>query len=97
MLTRQDIVTRLSELKPELQRDFSVTGIGVFGSFADNSQTMCSDIDLVVEFAHPIGWKYFTLEKYLEGIFGRKVDIVTKAALKEQIKDQILQATIFIE
>jgi predicted nucleotidyltransferase len=44
----------------------------------------------LVELDKPIGWKYFTLEMYLEKTFGRKVDLVTKNALKEQLKEGIL-------
>jgi len=49
-----------------------------------------SDIDIIVELEKPIGWKFFTLEMFLETTFGRKVDLVTKNALREQIKDRIL-------
>ena len=55
-----------------------------------------SDIDLVVELERPIGWKFLTLEIYLESIFNRKVDLVTKKALKSQLKDQILDEVKYI-
>jgi predicted nucleotidyltransferase len=79
-----------------LYKDYSVKQIGLFGSFSDGSFTEESDIDLLVEFEKPIGWKYFTLEIYLENIFGRKIDLVTKNALKEQIKDKILNQVKFV-
>jgi len=90
MITRNDILIKLKDLKPILYQDYSVKQIGLFGSFSDDSFTDDSDIDLLVEFEKPIGWKYFSLEIYLEKIFGRKIDLVTKNALKEQIKDRIL-------
>jgi uncharacterized protein len=68
----------------------------LFGSYADESNNEYSDIDILVELEKPIGWKYFSLELYLEKIFGRKIDLVTKNALKEQIKDQILQQVHFV-
>lgn len=73
-----------------LRRDYAVKQIGLFGSFSDETNTDESDIDLLVEFERPIGWKFFSLEIYLESVFGRKIDLVTKNALKEQIKDRIL-------
>ncbi len=79
-----------------LCKDYSVKQIGLFGSFSDDSFTEESDIDLLVEFEKPIGWKYFSLEIYLENIFGRKTDLVTKNALKEQIKDKILKQVKFV-
>ena len=91
MLTSSQLELELKALKPILYRDFSVTKIGVFGSFSDNTYTEDSDIDLLVEFEKPIGWNFFSLEIYLEQLFGRKIDLVTKQDLKEQIKDSILR------
>ena len=89
-MTKNDILNKLSDLKPILSRDYAVKQIGLFGSFSDDTNTDESDIDLLVEFERPIGWKFFSLEIYLESIFGRKIDLVTKNALKEQMKDIIL-------
>ena len=96
MITKTDILNKLSDLKPILYKDYSVKQIGLFGSFSDDSNTDESDIDLLVEFEKPIGWKYFSLEIYLETIFGRKIDLVTKNALKEQIKDDILSQVKYV-
>jgi predicted nucleotidyltransferase len=90
MLTKNDIVSKLRELKPDLKKKYLVKEIGLFGSFADNTNTENSDIDLLIEFEKPIGWKYFSLEIYLEQLFDRKIDLVTRGALKEQIKESIL-------
>lgn len=96
MISKIDILNKLSDLKPILRKDYSVKEIGLFGSFSDDSYTDDSDIDLLVEFERPIGWKYFSLEIYLENIFGRKIDLVTKNALKEQIKEKILNQVKFV-
>ena len=79
-----------------LSKEYAVREIGLFGSFTDESFSEESDIDLLVEFEKPIGWKYFSLEIYLESIFGRKIDLVTKNALKRQIKDRILKQVNFV-
>jgi len=96
MLTKEYILSKLTELKPTLYKDYAVKEIGLFGSFSDESFSEESDIDLLVEFEKPIGWKYFSLEIYLESIFGRKIDLVTKNALKRQIKDRILKQVNFV-
>ena len=96
MITKADILSKLKELKPELKKQFAVREIGLFGSFADNSFSEDSDIDILVELERPIGWKIFTLEIYLEKVFGRKIDLVTKNALKEQIKDNILKQVNYV-
>jgi len=96
MLTRNEILYKLKELKPILYKDFAVKEIGLFGSFSDESHTEDSDIDLLVELEKPIGWKFFSLELYLEKIFNRKIDLVTKNAIKEQIRDSILQKIKYV-
>ena len=96
MITKNEILSKLIELKPILYKEYSVIEIGLFGSFSDNSYTENSDIDILVDLEKPIGWKFFTLELYLQNIFGRKIDLVTKNALKEQIKSQILQQVNYV-
>jgi hypothetical protein len=96
MITKNDILTKLKELKPTLYRNYSVKEIGLFGSFSRGDYSEESDIDILVELEKPIGWKFFSLELYLEQIFKRKIDLVTKNALKEQIKENILNQVNYV-
>jgi len=96
MATKTEILSKLTELKPILYKDFAVTQIGLFGSYIDNSNTEESDIDILVELERPIGWRFFTLELFLENVFNKKIDLVTKNALKEKIKEQILKQVNFV-
>lgn len=96
MQTKDEILSRLKELKPTLAKDFAVKEIGLFGSFTNESNTEESDIDILVELERPIGWKFFSLELYLERLFNRKVDLVTKNALKKQIRDRILNEVNYV-
>ncbi len=91
MLTKDQILSKLKELKPLLYSEYSVKEIGLFGSYVSGDASEDSDIDIIIELDKPIGWKYFTLELYLEKTLGRKIDLVTKGALKEQIKQSILK------
>lgn len=96
MISKDEIIQKLKELKPILNKDYAVREIGLFGSFANDSFSDHSDIDILVELDKPIGWRFFTLEIYLENVFGRKIDLVTKSALKDQIKDNILQKVNYV-
>ena len=96
MVTKQDILSKLREIKPKLRQEYAVKKIGLFGSFSDDSANDNSDIDLLVELEKPIGWKFFSLELYLEKIFGRKIDLVTENALKNQIKGNILKRVNYV-
>ncbi|QQS52474.1 MAG: nucleotidyltransferase family protein [Bacteroidota bacterium] len=96
MITKTEILSKLTELKPILYKEYAVKEIGLFGSYSDNSSTEASDIDILIELEKPIGWKFFTLEQFLENVFNKKIDLVTKSALKEQIKDKILKQVNFV-
>ncbi len=96
MLTRSDIENKLRQMKPELADKFHVSRIGYFGSFANDKQNENSDLDILVEFSKPIGWEFFTLERFLEQSFGIPIDLVTKNALKERIKDPILNQVNYV-
>lgn len=96
MITKSEILSKLKDLKPTLYRDYAVKEIGLFGSYSDNFYTEESDIDLLIELEKPIGWKFFTLELFLEEVFNKKIDLVTTNALKEQIKDNILKQVNFV-
>ncbi len=85
-----ETISKLRQIKPRLQHEYAVKSLGLFGSFADGTYTDSSDIDLLVEFEHPIGWRFFTLEKFLEETLGRKIDLVTATALKSQIKASVM-------
>ncbi len=96
MKSKVEVVEKLSELKPYLLKEFAVRQIGIFGSYANNTFNENSDIDVIVDLEKPIGWKFLTLEIYLENIFNKKIDLVTKDALKAQIKDSILKQVEYV-
>lgn len=92
----KEAISKLQHVKPYLQREYAVKRLGLFGSFAEGTQTDNSDLDVLVEFEHPVGWRFFTLEKYLEEMFGRKIDLVTLSALKERIRPSVLNQVLYI-
>jgi len=96
MSEKEKILNKLKELKPYLNKEFSVSKMGLFGSYCDNTYTDESDIDILVEFSKPIGWKFFSLEIFLENTFKKRIDLVTHLALKDVIKNDILQSVQYI-
>jgi len=79
-----------------LAKEYKVKEIGYFGSYATGEETELSDIDILVEFKEPLGWKFFELKEFLEEQLGRSVDLVTRNALKEQLRESILSKTIYV-
>ena len=91
-----EVICQLQQVKPQLQKEYAVKTVGLFGSFADGTQTDMSDIDILVEFEYPVGWQFFKLEKYLEKMLHSKIDLVTVNALKEHYKPYVLSQIQYI-
>jgi len=88
----REILKKLEAEKPYLRERFKVKRLGLFGSFARNEPAKGSDIDILVEFQEPISlFKFIDLENHLGKILEKKVDLVSKKALKPRLKKQILK------
>jgi len=80
-----------------LKMRFKVKEIGVFGSCVRGEQRKKSDIDVLVSFGGPVDFiEFIKLENYLAELFGTKVDLVTKDALKPRIGKRILSEVVYI-
>ncbi len=76
---------------PKLREKYSVSYLGIFGSYIRGEQTKDSDLDVLIQFDKKPGLlKYIELENYLSDLLGVKVDLVMKSALKPNIGKQIL-------
>ena len=91
MLDKKAVERKLKEHKPILEERYFVKRIGIFGSYARDEQKQESDVDIIVEFTRPVGFKFIELKLYLEEILDKKVDLVTPNALKPQIKESVLK------
>ena len=76
------VVSRLRSLLPALRREFPLRRMGLFGSVARGDAGPESDIDILVEVDPSIGLGFVTLAERLEAELGRKVDLVSRRALK---------------
>lgn len=86
----------LKQHLPELKERYSVSYLGVFGSYVRGEQTKESDLDVLVEFDEVPGLlKYIELEYYLSDLLGVKVDLVTRTGLKPNIGKHILNEVVF--
>lgn len=83
MLTKDQAIKLLHDSYPYLSAEYGVLKIGLFGSYAKGQPTETSDVDVVVEFARPIGLRFIELSEYLETLFGKKVDLLTPTGIRE--------------
>jgi uncharacterized protein len=89
------IIQDLRRMMPELNSNYGVQTLGLFGSFVQGVQNQRSDLDLLVDFKRvPTLFQFIRLEKYLKEKLGIKVDLVMKTALKPNIGRQILREVI---
>lgn len=80
-----------------LRSRYDVESLGVFGSVSRGEEKKGSDVDILVEFSVTPGFfKFIELEDFLSKLLGRKVDLVTKKALKPRIKNEILQEVSYV-
>lgn len=96
MKTKEDIKQILKRVAPQLQKKFKVKNIGIFGSLVHGQMSEKSDVDILVEFSEAIGWEFIDLKDFLEDVLGSKVDLVTKKALKPQLRDAILKEVVYV-
>ena len=82
MYTLEAILGKLRAYKPELQRKYPISRLGLFGSYARGEATENSDIDVAVEFNGPMGLNFVAMANEIEDLFGTKVDVVPKRSIK---------------
>ena len=96
IFNKEEILSLLKNLKSEIKTKYRVKNLGLFGSYVKKELQEASDIDILVDFEedadlfHLIG-----LSLFLEENFNVKVDVVSKSALKEELRDNILQEVIY--
>jgi predicted nucleotidyltransferase len=93
----KEIQSKIAQNMQFLKETFHVKELGVFGSTVRGEETAQSDVDILVEFAAPIGFfDFIRLEDFLSTLVGKKVDLVCKKALKAVIKDEILKEVSYV-
>ena len=93
-MLRDDLLDILQKHQKDLQ-EFGVQSLALFGSVVRDEARADSDVDILVEFARPVGLLAFLrLKRYLEEILGKPVDLVTSKALRPQWRERIIREAI---
>jgi hypothetical protein len=96
-MNANDLLARLRELTPVATTSFKAKEIGLFGSFVRGDQGGDSDVDLLVEFQEGADlFDLIGLALYLEEELQRKVDVVSKRALREELREAVFQEVIAV-
>lgn len=88
-MKKQQVLALLKAHEADLAR-FAVRSLGIFGSVARDEARADSDVDLLVEFAKPVGlFEFVRLQAYLQELLGAKIDLVTEAALRPEFRQAV--------
>ncbi len=73
-------------------RKYGIARLDVFGSVSRDAATEASDVDLLYELApgSRLGWEIELLADELAAILGREVDLVSRGALHERLRERVL-------
>jgi len=100
VMSKEKVAELLRENYPYLASEYGVRRIGLFGSYAKGTPGEVSDVDMVVEFEHPIGFRFVELAEYLEGLLGKKVDVLTPAGIHGirigRIAEEIEKSIVYV-
>ena len=87
----------LRRSKPELQAQFGVTRLALFGSTARDAASTNSDVDVLVAFDGPAtSRRYFGVQFYLEDLLGSPIDLVTEKALRPELRPYIERERLIV-
>lgn len=94
---KQEVIQLLQHNSEEIKK-LGVAEIGLFGSFLRDDVHENSDVDILVSFEP--GKKnynnFIRLAYFLENLFGRKTELVTKKGLSRHIGPKILQTIEYV-
>lgn len=97
MKTYKNVEKILKEHKKELADKYKIKEIGLFGSYVRREQKRRSDIDILVDFKEvPDLFKFIELERFLQRLLKKKIDLVDKEGIRPQLKNIILNEVIYI-
>ena len=98
--TRDETLSVLRAHLPDLRAEYGVRKLAVFGSIARDAAGEDSDVDVIVEFEHPMGLRFVEFADRLEAILGVKIDILTPAGVSgirdPRIAKSIRESAVYV-
>ena len=89
MPTAEEILATLREQRTILSQRYPIQRLALFGSWARGDAREDSDVDVLVEVDPSIGLRFVDLGDELEKALGRRVDLVSRRAIKPSLWTRI--------
>jgi predicted nucleotidyltransferase len=96
MITKEEILRTLAKDKSELQKQFKVRKLELFGSYARGEQRSGSDLDILVEVDPSICLDFVTLAEKIEKLLGVNVDLVSSRSVTSKAMEFIEPELIYV-
>ncbi|NJM75667.1 MAG: nucleotidyltransferase family protein [Acaryochloridaceae cyanobacterium RU_4_10] len=95
-MRRNDVITLVKAHRNTLIQ-LGVKSLDLFGSVARDEACSNSDVDFLVEFDRPSGlFQLLRVKHYLEDILECPVDLGTRTALREHLREPVLKDLIHV-
>ncbi|MBU0656264.1 MAG: nucleotidyltransferase domain-containing protein [Gammaproteobacteria bacterium] len=87
----------LSAFKQQHGAEYSLRALGYFGSYAHNTATPDSDVDIVFETDNPNLFLTAMMKQDLEEVLGRPVDVLHLRGLQNsRLKERIEKEAVYV-
>ena len=94
---RETVLQELRRIKPDLEKQYGVTKIGIFGSFARNEIREDSDVDVIIEMNEPDLFYMVHIKEELEDKFKMPVDVIRyRAMMNKYLKARIDREAVYV-
>ncbi len=96
MAMKGQYILILRKFMAERGAEYGVSRMAVFGSVARGEETPESDVDVLVEFSRPVGIEFIDLGNMLEKLLGCRVDVVSRAGIKDKYFKEIDRDIVYV-
>ncbi len=96
-MKREQIMHLLKEFKKVNTDKYSITNLGIFGSYARGEAKFDSDLDIVVEISNVDILLMVHMKYELETLFNTKIDIVRyRKRMNKYLKNHIDEEAVYV-
>ena len=97
MKTKEDILQALRSMKTDVEKQYHVRSLALFGSYSRGDNTDKSDVDILVDFEKPIsGLLFVRLADDIERCVGLPADVVPMDGVKPRYLNVIKEDLVYV-
>ena len=97
LMTRDEVLSKLATLKPDLNEKYGIEKFALFGSYARNEAEENSDVDIVIlKMKKKDLAKRLAAKEFLQTKLNKNIDIGYLESMKTFIKNRIKKELIYV-